>query len=228
MRRVLLLLFSHRFLALARWEFHFLWVRARNAVTGQRKRIHRRLAQGARPMLLNIGAGPRGLDHPNWVNIDGFGADNVHFLVDCLRPLPFPDGAFDGIFSEHVLEHFTQEDGEQLVRELFRILKPQGSLRVIVPDAQFVLRSYFDCPAELIEYRGSGGDTAMEAVNSFFRQRYEHQFMYDWQTLRKLFKQAGFSEIVQSGFGREAFNRALVLDDPKYEKESLYVEARKA
>jgi predicted SAM-dependent methyltransferase len=180
-------------------------------------------------VLLNLGAGPRGVDDGHWVNVDGFRDAGVHFVVDLQRPLPFADASFDGVFSEHVLEHFNEDDGLRLAAEVARILRPGGVFRVIVPDGEFVMRSYFDDPDELVRYRGSGepGETAMEMVNSFFRQRYEHQFMYDWPTLRRLLERAGFGGVTRSAYGACAAEPRLVLDDVKYERESLYVEARK-
>jgi hypothetical protein len=98
---------------------------------------------------------------------------------------------------------------------------------VIVPDAAFVMRSYFDSPNELVHRRGTSDDTPMQMVNSYFRQRYEHQFLYDWQTLEKMLSEAGFEDVrlcdFRVGFGPEL----LRIDDKKYEDESLYVEAQK-
>jgi predicted SAM-dependent methyltransferase len=229
LRKVLLSLFSHRTLAVMRWDFHFMGVRLSNAVGGQRRRAARFVASRTRPVLLNLGAGPRGVADGHWVNVDGFRDAGVHFLVDLQRPLPFADATFDGVFSEHVLEHFTEEDGLRLVAEVARILRPGGVFRVVVPDGEFVMRSYFDEPDELVRYRGAGepGETAMEMVNSFFRQRYEHQFMYDWLTLRRLLERVGFDAVTRSAFGASALEPKLTIDDPKYARESLYVEARK-
>lgn len=229
MRKLLLALFSHRTLATLRWDVHFLGVRVRNALGGQSGRAAKFAASRAAPTLLNLGAGPRGINDGHWVNVDGYRDVGVHFLVDLQRPLPFADASFDGVFSEHVLEHFTEEDGLRLAREVARVLKPGGVVRLVVPDGEFVMRSYFDDPDGLVRYRGAGapGETAMEMVNSFFRQRYEHQFMYDWATMRRLLQQAGFGEVVRCAYRQSHAGLGLDIDHPKYERESLYVEARK-
>jgi predicted SAM-dependent methyltransferase len=228
MRRLLLAFFSHRTLALARWDLGLFRVRMRGAVTGQRARLRRFVASREAPLLLNLGAGPRGVEDAHWVNVDGAPDTSVQFLVDFSRPLPFQDGVFDGIFCEHVLEHFTQEDGERLAREVRRILKPGGVFRVVVPDAEFVLRSYFEAPEALAVARSAGDGTAMEAVNAYFRQRYEHQFLYDWPTLALTLRRAGFSGVRRSGFRDPASCAWLRIDDEKYAHESLYVEATTA
>lgn len=106
-----------------------------------------------------------------------------------------------------------------------RILAPGGALRIVVPDAGKIVRSYLEDPEALVAWRGESG-TAMEIVNSVFRQRYEHQFLYDWQTMQAMLRRAGFTRVERVAFGTGEV-ADLVLDDPKYEWESLYVEAFK-
>ncbi|MGA7397420.1 MAG: methyltransferase domain-containing protein, partial [Solirubrobacterales bacterium] len=50
----------------------------------------------------------------------------VEFVRGQSGPLPFPDGSFDIVFSKDALIHVS--DKESLFREVFRILKPGGSL----------------------------------------------------------------------------------------------------
>jgi predicted SAM-dependent methyltransferase len=225
-RRLLLFFFSHRTLAVARWDLGLLGVRLRAALTGQRTAIKRFVATRSSPVLLNLGSGPRGIDDAHWVNVDGAPDAGVRFLIDFQRPLPFDDAAFDGVFCEHVLEHFSQEDGERLASEVRRVLRPSGVFRVIVPDAELVLKRYFETPEALVADRGEGEGTAMETVNSYFRQRYEHQFMYDWPTLEQTLRRAGFSRVVRSRFREPTGCSPVRIDDEKYAFESLYVEAR--
>lgn len=225
-RRLLLFALSHRTVALIRWDLHFLRVRARNALTGADRKLLARTARAPLPRYLNLGSGPRGLHAPNWVNVDGFLDTNVQHLMDFGRPFPFSDGSFDGIFSEHVFEHFTREDGIGVFRECHRILKPGGVLRVIVPDAGKVFRAYIEAPDALVERREPSTGIAMEVVNLYAYQRYEHQCLYDWALMRHTLADAGFTDITRRGYG-EGAGPTLVIDDPKYEWESLYVEGRK-
>jgi predicted SAM-dependent methyltransferase len=54
--------------------------------------------------------------------------------------LDFPDGAFSFVFSEHFFEHIWPDEAYALFQECFRILRPNGVLRISVPDAD--LRVY--------------------------------------------------------------------------------------
>jgi len=185
------------------------------------------MAVRGRPLFLNLGCGPRGLADARWINVDGFSDTNVDVLLDLSRPLPFPDRSFDGVFCEHVLEHFSEEDGLAIAREVLRILSAGGCFRIIVPDGERIVRLYLESPEALVDWRGMGGETPMKVVNTYFRQRYEHQFLYDWPTLKAMLERAGFGAVSRTRYGEGLHERALVLDDAKYEWESLYVEAVK-
>ena len=208
-------------------------VRALNWLRGSDRKLRSFVRACHSPVYLNLGSGPRGLEAANWVNVDAFLDTNVHFLLDFNRPLPFEDQTLDGVFCEHVVEHFTFDDGRRMMTEICRALKKGGVARIVVPDAAWVMRTYFDQPDMLVSRRMGGDDaqpeekTPMEIVNRYFRQRYEHHFLYDFVSMKKMLTKAGFSEINHVTFGQSAMCHGLILDHPKYEIESLYVEARK-
>jgi predicted SAM-dependent methyltransferase len=226
MRRLLLYFFSHRTLAVIRWDLHFIAVRFTSAVGFRRARIAKEI-ESRRAKFLNLGSGPRGLANSEWLNVDGYKDRNVDFQVDFSRSLPFPNSCFEGAFCEHVIEHFDLEQGQALLKECFRILRPGGCLRVIVPDGEKIIRTYRENPAELVAKRGNGSAFAIDAVNSYFRQRYEHQFIYDWPMLEHQFILSGFANVRQVSYRQGFASQAILLDDEKYAWESLYVEAVK-
>lgn len=54
---------------------------------------------------------------------------SIHFQREDLTKLSFADGTFDVIFCRYVFEHLPRPD--VVLKELYRILKPQGKLVVI-------------------------------------------------------------------------------------------------
>lgn len=228
MRKVALFFLSHRTLALLRWDLHFLQVRLINFLTWRTGRMQKKLENLSTPVYLNLGSGPRGVFDEHWLNIDGFNDTNVDYLCNFSRRLPFNDNSFDGIFCEHVLEHFTYEDGRMLLSQCLRILKKGGVLRVIVPDGEKILSSYFHHPDIIVEYKQSPNGFPMEAVNQWFYQRYEHQCIYDSAWLIDSLQKTGFATVVRTEYKKsQGINNDIILDDPKYKWESLYIEAVK-
>jgi len=56
--------------------------------------------------------------------------------------LPFDDGAFTFVFSEHFFEHLFLDEAAELLKECYRVMQPGACLRIAVPDAD--LRTYLD------------------------------------------------------------------------------------
>lgn len=65
-----------------------------------------------------------------WRDIEG-----VEWVTADAEGLPFPDGAFDGILLNEVLEHIPEQ--ERALAELHRVLRPGGCLCVFSPNRWF-------------------------------------------------------------------------------------------
>ena len=90
--------------------------------------------------LLNVGCGDR--IHPAWTNLDMRPASPKVIKHDLRTPLPFDARAFDAVYHSHVLEHLPRADGEQFLGECWRVLRPGGTIRVVVPDLEMLARLY--------------------------------------------------------------------------------------
>ena len=92
--------------------------------------------------MLNVGCGPRIVQ--GWENIDFASNDPRVLSHNLLEGIPYPDACMDVVYHSHVLEHFTVDDGRALVEECYRVLKPGGILRVVVPDLERMARVYLE------------------------------------------------------------------------------------
>ena len=195
--------------------------------------------RGRTGLRANIGCGPR--PAPGWENLDVRAGSDV-ICWDCRRGLPFDDASVAVIFSEHVFEHLDRPRSTRaFLSECLRCLAPGGVLRLVVPDAGMYLDAYAarDWDA-LVRNRplepADGGyrdhwlhetyRTRMEVVNAVFRQRTEHKYAYDAETLMLDLGAAGFSSVIHQAFGKSVLPGAA-LDTPERASESLYVEAVK-
>jgi hypothetical protein len=66
----------------------------------------------------------------------------------------------------------------------------------------------------------------MDILNHTFRQRGEHKFGYDFETLRRTVSKAGFLKITKMSWGNSA-DPMLKDDLPNHRPYSLYVDCMK-
>lgn len=89
---------------------------------------------------VNLGCGNRYAK--GWINLD-FRSDSADVVPhNLLCPLPFNDNEVDIIYSSHVLEHFSRDIGKTLIESCYNKLKPNGILRIVVPDLENICREY--------------------------------------------------------------------------------------
>lgn len=89
---------------------------------------------------LNLGCGNR--FHSDWSNLD-FASTHPDVIAHNLtNGIPFPDASFDVVYHSHLLEHFSKADAAAFLQECLRVLRPQGILRIAVPDLENIIRSY--------------------------------------------------------------------------------------
>jgi len=185
----------------------------------------------------NIGSGVREL-HSDFVNIDFFysklalkeffGIEEKHkngFVQADLRfSLPFPKNRFEGIFSEHALEHLYPNEAFNLLCEIHRVLAPGGVFRITLPDFQKSASDYINNSLNSdpwsVDFRSKG-----EQINKVMK--WGHKALYDAEFLIYLLKVIGFVDVRETTF-REGLNPDLLIDKEIRKPCTFYVEAVKA
>lgn len=89
---------------------------------------------------LNLGCGER--FHPEWVNLDLHPSKPSVQSWDLQADLPFPEASFNVVYHSHLLEHFSKADGLRLLERCRRVLRPGGTIRVVVPDLECIVQLY--------------------------------------------------------------------------------------
>lgn len=200
--------------------------------TFERRISHRFLRRypprGRADNLLNLGCGPH--IYPGWVNADDYAPKRrirdrsfkPNWALDITRPWRCANDFWDGIFTQHVLEHLTYAEVVGVLKECLRTLKPGSWIRISVPD----LAKYVDY------YRGELTDDQFisfphRAISlSFLTQMHLHRSVWDSDLMIKVLTELGFEHVAAHSFGFGSDKR-LIKDDPAKAPESLYVEARK-
>lgn len=199
------------------------WWNATRIRPGRVKRVARTALASGKPIKLELGSSARpGFE--DWITIDL--SPGAHMQHDLTKPLPFPDGSVERIYSSHFLEHFTYPSPLlDLLRECLRVLKPGGTMRAAVPNARLYLEGYFN-PAQFERERfcrwpvGLRYDSRIDVVNFIAYLGGEHKFLFDEENLPRVIAEAGFRDVRLDTFDHS-------IDMVEREHESLYVEGVK-
>jgi SAM-dependent methyltransferase len=179
----------------------------------------------------NLGCGPRYIE--GYCNADIFSFNLLRSLLGKTRVktdweldlrfrLNCKDNFFDGVLIEHTMEHLAVKHALMLMKELRRVLKPGGILRVSVPDLEKYVQFY---TGELPDKKFYNWvETPAEAIWSL-AYNFGHHSVYDYGLMEKLLKKAGFTSVRRCAFNSSEDNK-LQIDDPGRRWESLYVEAK--
>ena len=137
-----------------------------------------------------------------WINTDLYPQSNDIIYLDVTDP-PYPviDEDIDYIFQEHLIEHLTYEQGSVMLNECYRIMKPNGKIRISTPDLQFLIDLYSQESKLHKEYINWASKDLPYNTNTFVINNYVrawgHKFIYDKKTLHLLLKNTGFIDITE-------------------------------
>lgn len=157
---------------------------------------------------LHIGCGAFPIE--GWLNVDKSIQLKMVSYMDASQIFPFADKSFCYIFAEHLFEHLDLEGALNMLKECHRVLRPQGVLRLSMPDLNFLIdlylhpemeihRKYIDWSVrnfmpEIVKLYPDGNFLAMYVLNNFYRA-WGHQLIYDEQGIVQLLSKCSFDNI---------------------------------
>ena len=131
------------------------------------------------------------------------------YPLDATKPFPLANDTFDVVFSEHMIEHVSYDDGSRVLAECFRVLKPGHFIRITTPDLKFLIALYAaektDLQKRYIKWASdafldSRHDVETFVINNFF-YKFVHRFIYDEAALRRSMMDAGFVDVTSRPLG---------------------------
>ena len=160
---------------------------------------------------------------------------------DAADPFPFEAESFTWVFAEHFIEHLPVDAAAAWLREMHRLLRPGGFVRLSTPDLGRYVEGYLDPSGEFfaehrrrleaLPYFEDTGVPERRAwmVNQIF-QMWGHAWIYDFDEVRHVALQAGFGpeSVRRCGYRSGRAPEVFGLDLPGRSDESLYVEIDRA
>jgi len=158
--------------------------------------------------LLNLACGSKISRIGNWTNVDFQSPEERVVEMNILNGLNFPPDTFDVVYSAQFIEHLTLQEGEKVLKNVAKVMKPGGVIRLVTPDLEELSRTYLTL---LDELRANPSK--------------ESQYKYDWIRLEL------FDQIVRDRSGGETHeflaasdeeSRQYVIDRIGYTAKTLF------
>lgn len=165
----------------------------------QNQVIEEYFAQNQQLRKLQVGAQNNSVE--GWLNVDILPKNNQVAYLDATQRFPFADQTFDYIFTEHMIEHIDFEQGKFMLQECFRVLKPQGKIRIATPDLANLAKLIHEPESErsqtyIKHYIERFYDNKLPLdptylINKLFYS-FHHKFIHSESSLQYLLEGAGF------------------------------------
>ena len=160
--------------------------------------------------------------------------DNVEF-GDIVRGLPVADRSFDGVYCSHVLEHLCLEDFRTALKNTYRILKPAGVFRLVMPDLERLADRYRSDPSQSAAHAfmrdsGLGFETRDRSLGGFlvaFLGNSRHRWLWDCKGAAHELRRAGFVGVRRARFGDCADARFQRVEEESRWQGNLGIECRR-
>lgn len=137
---------------------------------------------------LNIGCGSRNFGK-DWIHIDGSNYEHIH-SHDIVN-LPFDNNSVDIIYASHVFEYFDREECINVLKKWNDCLKPNGILRLAVPNFEKYASLYSSGIITLDQCLGPiYGKWAMTETHNLF-----HKTIYDYTSLKRVLEDNNYKNI---------------------------------
>jgi len=181
----------------------------------------------------------------DWLNTDIVADKKIDvYYLDITKNFQILDESFDYVYCEELIEHIDYKEGQAMLHECYRILKPGGKIRIGTPDLRNFIKLYDSNKNKLHKdyvkwivdtfFKDTKIYSSVFVINNIFR-RWGHKFIYDFDTLADSFKRAGFTNIVRRLEGKSSDEHLKNIDqhgisseNKKFRNfESFFAEAQK-
>jgi predicted SAM-dependent methyltransferase len=165
-------------------------------------------------LYLHLGSGANYL--PGLVNCEGNFLRRKDVWLDLRSRLPFADRSAYFVYCSHTLEHLYPDEALVLLRDICRILTPEGVARIAVPSVEFALqivqgKANSTWPREFTDRWG-------QAINYLFCDG-QHRYAYSFGILEDFARRAGFRTVLNysanHGVSPKTYGQVSVGDEPE-------------
>jgi len=136
------------------------------------------------------------------------GAEGTILLnYDLTHGIPASENSLEVIYHSHMLEHLTNTEGIEFLKDCYRVLKPGGVMRVLVPDLGYFSKKYvegddffFDAYRKEALADNKALYPTRGAIFMGMLHNHGHKMGYDFETMHHALQSIGFINIQKTMF----------------------------
>jgi predicted SAM-dependent methyltransferase len=167
---------------------------------------------------LHLGCGSNYLE--GWVNIDISFKVKTDLCQDLTKRLPYLDNSINFIFNEHFIEHIDFYDAIKFLKECYRVLKPNGILRISTPDLKWLVLKYLE--GKIDEWNDVKWYPLTKcAMLNQGMKLWGHQYLYDFEELTFILNSVSFYKIERVLRGKSKYQELNMLESRPYHNEII-------
>lgn len=193
--------------------------------------------------------------HDGWINFDSsptlrferlpvigklYTKNNSRFPLnvrygDIVKGLPLQNESCAVVYCSHVLEHLSLDDFRTALKNTFKVLKPYGVFRLVVPDLEVLAKKYVesqeqDAASQFVKTSMLGRENRQRTLPGFIKDWLgggHHLWMWDFKGLTQELKAAGFIDIRKAAFNDSADLKFKEVEEPSRFEDAVCIECRK-
>jgi predicted SAM-dependent methyltransferase len=152
-----------------------------------------------------------------YTNVDICG--NPDITIDLEKELlPFDDNSVDVIACNSAINYFTRARACEIIKDVYRVLKPKGVTRFGVQDLKILVNQYLRRNLTAVEF--------YDYFYGFDNGIGKHcKYVYDYIELRTLFREGGFTQILQMEYLESIIPEVHQIDNRR--EQMFFLEAIK-
>ena len=158
---------------------------------------------------------------PGYLGIDFSGQVDLKLNLQ-KNHLPFNEGSLEVVTCVSAINYFTRSRGQEIINEVYRVLKPGGVTRFSVQDLEVIAKRYVEKDTTFFFQNLPDGRERFEGAtlgDKFAAWFYGYvavgpcRYFYDYESLEYLFKAAGFSVVEKREYMDSRLEEIELIDN---------------
>lgn len=169
----------------------------------------------------------------NWTSTNLATHGGVDRVDWSFLPTKYADNSFDGIYSEHFIEHLYKYQGINYFKECMRILKPGGTVRTVWPPYEFVekLTSGEELTKDeehfvaayhqfyVVQHKFAGKGHAKRSLREqcaigLLHQQGQHLYVWPEKEMKEMLTELGFKKVQSYEYMESGVMEFKAIDTP--------------